>query len=182
LIVLVSFASASSVFDAVQERLSPVRRWTAIIVWCGLLVLLHFPRDEWQKNIRYKARLERGNIAIGRYFASIARPDDLLCTEVIGAIGYYSDLPILDVHGLVDYHIARQPFGTGIRKIGHQKADLDYILARAPRFIYAHDYIRSLDQGQRARIRARYRPARKAITSKDGEEFGLPYFEQRHSS
>jgi hypothetical protein len=86
---------------------------------------------------------------------------------------------ILDVHGLVDRHIARQPFHTGIGKIGHEKADFSYILERQPRFLYVPDYIRSLTEKEYEEVVQRYRSTRGRITPENGKAFTVAYFEWR---
>jgi len=57
----------------------------------------------------------------------------LLGIEPAGAIGFYSDLPVLDLMGLCDRHIARvrpPDFGRGIA--GHEHGDGKYALDRHP--------------------------------------------------
>jgi hypothetical protein len=44
-------------------------------------------------------------------------------------IPYYTDLPVLDLFGLLDRHIARLP---GIR---HHKFDVNYVLSRRPEYV-----------------------------------------------
>lgn len=51
----------------------------------------------------------------------------------IGAVGFYSNLPIIDIAGLTDRHIARvsrPDLGSGWA--GHEKTDGSYVLDRAP--------------------------------------------------
>lgn len=48
----------------------------------------------------------------------------------IGAFGYYANFTILDMTGLVDRHIARDP-----RKKFHDKYDADYILSKKPDYV-----------------------------------------------
>ena len=76
--------------------------------------------------------------AIGKFFQQ-RRNDysETLATDAIGAIGYYSDMKILGMHGLVDTHIAhlkkgRAKLGTGFP--GHEKGDLVYIFSRKPTY------------------------------------------------
>lgn len=55
-----------------------------------------------------------------------------VATLAIGAIGYYSELRILDMYGIVDTHIAHRPIGTGSGLAGHEKHDNAYILRLRP--------------------------------------------------
>jgi len=58
-------------------------------------------------------------------------PPGTVATTAIGAIGYYSQRPILDLVGLADAHIARSPHLPGVVP-GHDHADVDYVLSRRP--------------------------------------------------
>ena len=87
-------------------------------------------------------RIERWHVArlslIGRFFRDHRRsPDESLATSAIGAIGYYSDMTMLDFHGLVDRHIARTavPDIKRMGRAGHQKTDFPYLFAKSPTYI-----------------------------------------------
>ena len=76
---------------------------------------------------------------IGRFFRRNNRhgPADSLATSAIGAIGYYADLQVNDMHGLVDTHIAHLPpppdFAS--RRPGHGRQDLAYTLSLRPTYV-----------------------------------------------
>lgn len=86
----------------------------------------------------------------GRFFRRLVEegylePTDLIATRGAGAMPYYSGLPILDLHGLNDVHIAHQPVGErGV--ISHEKvASIEYVRERAPvmvnvrnKFVFDH--------------------------------------------
>lgn len=64
----------------------------------------------------------------------------LVATVPVGAIGYYANLPLLDLVGLTDRTIAHA--GHGVPRelltkswIGHERNDTAYVLARAPKVI-----------------------------------------------
>lgn len=64
----------------------------------------------------------------------------LIATVPIGAIGYYSNLPVLDLVGLTDREIAHAghtvpPELLTKTWIGHERHDTPYVLARAPKLI-----------------------------------------------
>lgn len=76
----------------------------------------------------------------GDYIREHYPPGTLVATVPIGAIGYYSQEPILDLVGLTDRTIARS--GNSVPSelltkawIGHERNDTAYVLARAPRLI-----------------------------------------------
>jgi hypothetical protein len=61
--------------------------------------------------------------------------DALIATGTIGMVGYYGQEPLLDLHGLTDRTVARQPL-TKRGHIGHEKfADRPYLLARGVRLV-----------------------------------------------
>jgi hypothetical protein len=62
----------------------------------------------------------------------------LVAAAAIGALGYYSRLPILDIFGLVDAEIARSPaeFSEDALKLpGHQRSNAPRVFDRTPDFI-----------------------------------------------
>jgi len=75
-------------------------------------------------------------IAIGRYLHDHF-PGKTIATVPIGAIGYYSQLPIIDLVGLADPTIAREgrtvpPELLTKDWIGHERHYTEYVLAQAP--------------------------------------------------
>jgi hypothetical protein len=54
----------------------------------------------------------------------------LLATGEIGVVPYYTQLPVLDMFGLTDVHLARRKGSY------HSKFDLQYVLDRAPQYVY----------------------------------------------
>lgn len=73
----------------------------------------------------------------GKFFKRLVdegylEPTDLIATRGAGAMPYYSQLPILDLHGLNDVHIAHQEIEKR-GMIAHEKlATLEYVLERGP--------------------------------------------------
>ena len=79
-------------------------------------------------------------IAVGTYLRTHYPKGTLVATVPIGAIGYYSSLPILDLVGLTEPAIARA--GRSVPPelltklwIGHERNNLEYVLAREPKVI-----------------------------------------------
>ena len=77
--------------------------------------LLLSPRDvavarEWHEAGLPLEAVLRG---IDRFFAREARPGESLATDAIGAIGWYSGLPVYGAHGLVDPVLARRQAAQG---------------------------------------------------------------------
>jgi hypothetical protein len=80
----------------------------------------------------YEADLARQWTKIGLALKAAVPSDATLCVITIGAIGYYSELPILDPYGLTEPAIGRQQRPLGEGYVGHEKYDVDYVLAQAP--------------------------------------------------
>jgi hypothetical protein len=77
---------------------------------------------------------------IGSYLRQHEPKGTLIATVPIGAIGYYSNLPILDMVGLADREIGHAGHSVPAnlltkRWIGHERNDLDYVLQRAPALV-----------------------------------------------
>ena len=85
---------------------------------------------------------ERWHVArlstIGRFFGEYRRDySESVATSAIGAIGYYANMRVLDMHGLVDTHIAHLPAppDLGTRRPGHGREDLEYTLSLQPTYV-----------------------------------------------
>lgn len=62
----------------------------------------------------------------------------LVASGMIGALGYYSRVPILDIFGLIDPVIARDrrpPPPGAVLQPGHHRSNPEYILERGPDFV-----------------------------------------------
>ncbi len=124
----------------------------------GLLILvgqLHnligTPRSEWEAALRGERRgqlinmegdMTRVSKDVATWLRKEAKPTDLIAVNHAGALPYYVGLPVLDMAGLNDKHIARRP-GHGLI---HTKWDSDYVLKQKPAFVvlntktYPHDF------------------------------------------
>ncbi len=82
------------------------------------------------------ARATEARVAMGRWLKSHAPPDTWIAVDAAGQVPYFSELPAIDMFGINDLHIGRLPVATlGQGTPGHEKFDLGYILARAPRYV-----------------------------------------------
>lgn len=65
---------------------------------------------------------------------------ELIAATAIGKVGYDLPLPVLDMLGLVDAHIARSPPHKPSRPVlwlaGHVRTDADYVFRRKPDYIF----------------------------------------------
>ncbi|MBN2056233.1 hypothetical protein JW905_15010, partial [bacterium] len=71
---------------------------------------------------------------LGLWLRANARPDAVIAVVPAGKIPFYSGLYTIDMRGLLDRHIARQPSSPG-GLAGHEKRDPDYVLSRHPDYI-----------------------------------------------
>ena len=85
--------------------------------------------------------IERWHVArlsvIGKFFREYRRDySESLATPAIGCIGYYSDMMVYDVYGLVDTHIAHlaAPPDFTQHLPGHGRSDLAYTLSQRPTY------------------------------------------------
>jgi hypothetical protein len=102
------------------------------IAWRAMTVHFIPPQTSSQRLVEW--------MAIGGFLHAHYPPGTLVATVPIGAIGYYSNRPILDLVGLTDQTIARAG-GSVPRElltkdwIAHERHDTAYVLARAPQVI-----------------------------------------------
>ena len=112
-----------------------------------------FPFSQSFSRLRHKAAFR--NLRSDDFVAAQARnllntspTPRLIASAAIGRIGYYSMLPVLDILGLVDPHIARSRSADVQAERheqmrleanvvpGHQRSDPDYVLSRRPDYIF----------------------------------------------
>jgi hypothetical protein len=71
---------------------------------------------------------------VGEWLRAAAPADVVVATNAAGALPYFSRLPVIDMLGLTDAHIARSHADRG-QWIGHERGDGDYVLDRRPDII-----------------------------------------------
>lgn len=85
---------------------------------------------------------ERADDASATVLERVARGEqiDLVAAVAIGKFGYDIRLPVLDMLGLVDPHIARSPRYEPSKPVlwlaGHMRTDADYVFSRQPDYIF----------------------------------------------
>jgi arabinofuranosyltransferase len=76
----------------------------------------------------------------GLALSQVADPGDAVVAAAVGAIGYFSDLEVLDQHGLVTKEVAYRPVAAGpLRESpGHDKhVTPEYFAKYSPRYLFA---------------------------------------------
>jgi hypothetical protein len=71
---------------------------------------------------------------IGKNLGAVRLPTDTLATDMVGIVGYYSRMQMIDEMGLCDRHIAR--YGKRVPTFG--KVDHAYVARRRPTFFMFH--------------------------------------------
>lgn len=111
----------------------------------GVRALLHFrlsDKDYLSEFNRWENQRENseGFMYRGLALSQVADRGDAVVAAAVGAIGYFSDLEILDQHGLVTKEIAYRPVPDGplTESPGHDKHVRPEFFAKyEPRFLYA---------------------------------------------
>lgn len=86
-------------------------------------------------------------IVIGKKLKVICKPTESLAVVPIGAIGYFSELTIIDMVGLVDKNIANTKYDLKLLetwKPGHERGNGSYVLSRKPDYILLNDYLTTI--------------------------------------
>ena len=129
---LVPTLTAMGIAGAARYR-PPIALVLALAITVRAAIAHHIPAQHTNPRVVEWA-------AIGTYLRQHSPRGTLVATVPIGAIGYYSSLPILDLVGLTDRTIARS--GNSVptelltkQWIGHERNDTEYVLARKPHWI-----------------------------------------------
>jgi hypothetical protein len=99
-------------------------RMLLILFPIGVLLLLDRTRFGYTLD-----RYDRG-VTLGRHLAQDRYAGRLLAVDAAGKVPFYSGLPVVDMLGLNDEHIAHLP--ARFFEAGHNKYDPDYVLSRRP--------------------------------------------------
>jgi hypothetical protein len=106
------------------------------IVLSGLLPTLNSRRQPRNRATLADVQVEQWTLA-GRWLNANVPKGTLLAAEPVGALGYFSQLPIVDMLGVNDEHIAHLPVDNlGHGTAGHEKGDFAYVLSRCPQLIF----------------------------------------------
>jgi hypothetical protein len=74
--------------------------------------------------------------SIGLWLRENFPPDTTMAQVATGIIPYYSRLPVIDMLGVNDEHIAHLDVPLGIGPAGHEKTDGAYVISRQPDIIW----------------------------------------------
>ncbi len=101
----------------------------------------HLPEAD-STRFDYFLNFDIGFMVMGKTLRERVPQTETIAVVPVGAIGYYSDLNVIDMVGLVDPFIAHQPFDPHYIETwrpGHDKGDGAYVLQQKPDFIQLID-------------------------------------------
>jgi 4-amino-4-deoxy-L-arabinose transferase-like glycosyltransferase len=121
----------------VLMELAPRRPWLLIAV--VVVTAVNLGQTAFGPDVNRAIRQAKvGDVGreVGLWLRESMPPDTLIAINAAGAIAYYSELPVVDMLGLNDPHIAhRQMPRMGQGMAGHEKGDGAYVLSREPDLI-----------------------------------------------
>lgn len=138
-----------------------VRTVIVIVIAIALLALTHFlPRKHIQHNREREIGLVTKMTLTGRWLNQVVPDNECIAASTIGAVSYYSDKTLIDMLGLTDAYIARNPEHLeGIRATWRERNyNTKYLLERNPLFVYFSTGIKPSAPAERALfLRKRFR-------------------------
>ncbi len=150
---LFAWAGVQAFASALQRRSDKGRR---LWLWLSLpilfnLVTFYYADEELASGEKINPAMHsRPHRAVGLWLREHARPGEKLVVNEIGAIGWYSNLPVIDMIGLTSKQI------PGFWKSGDFAGYADFILAQRPVWIALNDRQEPGDEGMDPVHRALY--------------------------
>ena len=138
------FALGATGLHATWLRLAPLIRASRRRLLGASLLLACLGLVAWAAPDPAPGRPQHGfdwtlaSARLGQRLAATLPPSALVALPHIGAVGYYSRLPVLDLLGLVDRDLVHRPRNRivgsldGFNEIGHECFDIAWSLARQP--------------------------------------------------
>jgi hypothetical protein len=132
----------------------PRKRWIAeaiasAAVLAAVAVTLH-PQAVDAIHMRNERLAVEYRVSIGRWLDDNMDDDVVIAAIPVGAIGYESDLTVIDMLGITDEHIAHRKLDIGDLAAGHEKYDTEYVLDQEPDIIILVDYLTAEPLGEAA--------------------------------
>jgi hypothetical protein len=117
------------------------RAWApaaAVALAVAVVALQYDPiADHPQHGLEWATRWAKLGRALGRALPA----GTTVAAPVIGAVGYYGELPMVDLLGLVDRELSRRPRTMGETEalsagdVGHESFDVEYSMQKRPRVV-----------------------------------------------
>jgi hypothetical protein len=125
----------------IENRKSKIAQYVSAAISIPLALALWFSSAY---NGEYKifiggfdaALATEARITAGKWLKENVPPGTWIAVDAAGQVPYFSELPTIDMFGINDLHIGRMPVANlGSGTPGHEKFDLGYIIARAPKYV-----------------------------------------------
>ena len=141
--VLLTFIGADMVFNQIKSDYVNCITWivllAVILVFNVTSLKSGYDRLNHNRDIN-PAMISNQHIAIGKFLKTVSKPGDRVVVNEIGAIGYYSELHIVDMLGLVHAEVAQI---IGCRSLGEYA---DCIMSEQPDYILLNNRQKPTDQ------------------------------------
>ena len=166
--------------DAILGEEPGRRRLLAVAAVLGLLglVTLRTPTGVQHRlyTVQRTKEVPRWTEA-GRWLRANAAPGESVACVPVGAVGYYSGLPVIDMVGLTDAHIARVQVDASLAAwAGHEKHDGAYVLSRRPTYLLLNN-VDVTDGPRDPRQRPFIPPRSPAVWGREQDVYEAPGFE-----
>jgi arabinofuranosyltransferase len=109
---------------------------------------------------------------LGRRLHDVLPPGTIIGCGSTGAIGYYTDMPLVDILGLTERFIARHGVVVGTQP-GHLKTDGEYVIEKRPDLLLLGNI--QIHRGMRDRGRMRLKIQEEEIAKQPGFERGYDF-------
>jgi len=138
LVALWSLLAGTLVADLARWRPRVTRPLAGALAATAVALVASGPPEDSVQRRRFVAQRDYevpAWSATGRWLRANARPGESVACVPIGAVGYYSGLPLVDMLGLTDAPIARVGAPAGAGWAGHERRDGPYVLGRRPTYL-----------------------------------------------
>ena len=112
----------------------------AVVLMVGVILAFNLAHSYANPHIHHQGKVGLHGTEVGIYLRDNLPPDTLLATSTAGSVAYWSRLPVIDMFGLTDEHIAHRDLNIGRGNPGHEKHDGKYVLDRKPGAIMFGSY------------------------------------------
>jgi hypothetical protein len=161
-------AVATRLRSALPRRRITAEAIASIGVLAAVAVTLH-PQSVDAIDTRNERRAVDDRVVVGRWMRDTFDPEIRIAVIPVGALGYESEVYIIDMLGITDEHIAHRDLNIGSLAAGHEKYDSDYVLDLEPDIILLFDSLTNdpLGEAPYARLTGSLIPAAADMAAND---------------
>jgi hypothetical protein len=165
---LTAVAVATRLRSALPRRRITAEAIASIGVLAAVAVTLH-PQSVDAIDTRNERRAVDDRVIVGRWMRDTFDPEIRIAVIPVGALGYESEVYIIDMLGITDEHIAHRDLNIGSLAAGHEKYDSEYVLDLEPDIILLFDSLTNdpLGEAPYARLTGSLIPAAADMAAND---------------